>query len=226
MFLMEIPSGLVRFLHSHRSGLLAFALVIQMVISPAADYHPRIGAVLAVVAGLLLLAAASFMADRKAVKLVVLPVAALWFVARLAEAFGNPRHLDARVSPAAGLALSIVVLCVIFQRVDSVPQTSGATIAEAFIGYLVMGTAFAQLYWILNQVIPNAFNQVIPVYHISSLLYFSLITMTSVGYGGILPINPYIRMVAAFESVAGIFYNAVVVARLVSSYRRAEKAQE
>ena len=46
-----------------------------------------------------------------------------------------------------------------------------------------------------------------------------MITLSSVGYGGILPINPYVRMVAALESVAGIFYVAVVVARIVSSHR-------
>ena len=54
-------------------------------------------------------------------------------------------------------------------------------------------------------------------------LYFSLVTLTSVGYGGIIPTNPYVRMVAAFEGVAGVFYIAVVVARLVSSYRPAER---
>lgn len=46
-----------------------------------------------------------------------------------------------------------------------------------------------------------------------------MITLSSVGCGGILPINPYLRMVAALESVVGIFYVAVVVARIVSSYR-------
>jgi hypothetical protein len=223
---MESQSNLVRFLRSHRSALLIFALVAEMVISRIADYHPRSGALLAVFAGLLLLAAASYMANKKVVKLVVLPIAILWLVARLLEAFGNRQHADARLAPAPGLALSIAVLWAIFLRVRSVPQTTDTTIAEAFMGYLIMGTAFAQLYWILNQVMSKPFNQVIPSYEISTLLYFSMVTMTSVGYGGIVPINPYVRMVAAFESVAGIFYIAVVVARLVSSYRTAEPPQE
>jgi hypothetical protein len=45
-----------------------------------------------------------------------------------------------------------------------------------------------------------------------------MITLTSVGYGRIVPVNPYVRLVAAFESMIGIFFVAVVVARLVSSY--------
>ena len=46
-----------------------------------------------------------------------------------------------------------------------------------------------------------------------------MITLSSVGYGGIVPVNPYVRFVAALESMTGIFYVAVVVARFVSSYR-------
>ena len=52
-----------------------------------------------------------------------------------------------------------------------------------------------------------------------TLLYFSMITLSSVGYGGIVPVNPYLRITAALESMIGIFYVAVVVARLVSAYR-------
>jgi voltage-gated potassium channel len=49
-----------------------------------------------------------------------------------------------------------------------------------------------------------------------------MVTLTSVGYGGIAPLNPYVRIVAALESMSGIFFVAVVVARLVSSYRQDE----
>ena len=201
-------------------------LVAEMVVSPVADYHPHLGALLAALVGLALLAAASYMANQRIVKVVVLPIAGVWLIARLLEAFGNRQHADARLAPAAGLALSCAILWAIFMRVRSIQETTAATIAEAFIGYLIMGTAFAQLYWILNQVMAKAFNQLIPSYEISTFLYFSLVTLTSVGYGGIVPINPYVRMVAAFEGVAGIFYIAVVVARLVASYRRAERLHE
>jgi Na+/H+-dicarboxylate symporter len=50
--------------------------------------------------------------------------------------------------------------------------------------------------------------------------------MSRVAYGFIAPVNPCVRMVAAFESVTGIFCIAVVVARLVSTYRSSELYQE
>ena len=92
-------------------------------------------------------------------------------------------------------------------------------ISEAFICYLVIATAFSQLYWVLNRLIANPFNQVIPEEKIGTLMYFSMITLSGVGYGGIVPTNPYVRLVAALENMIGIFYIAVIVARLVSSYR-------
>jgi len=98
-------------------------------------------------------------------------------------------------------------------------RAPGTAIAEAFIAYLLIAITFAQLYWILNQTLEKPFNQVIPPYGISTLLYFSMVTISSLGYGGIAPVNPYVRMVAAFEGIVGIFYIAMVVARLVASYR-------
>jgi hypothetical protein len=92
-------------------------------------------------------------------------------------------------------------------------------ISEAFICYLVIAIAFSQLYWALSRLITNPFNQIIPESQSGTFLYFSMITLSGVGYGGIIPTNPYVRLIAALENMIGIFYVAVVVARLVSSYR-------
>jgi hypothetical protein len=49
-------------------------------------------------------------------------------------------------------------------------------------------------------------------------LYFSLITLTTVGYGYIAPVSGPARMLAMMEAVTGTMYMAVLVARLVSGY--------
>lgn len=190
-----------------------------MIISPAADYHPHFGAILAGLIWLVIIVSASYLASHRLVRWIILPLAGVWAVARLLEAFGNPHHLYARLAPLAGLALSCALLWGIVERGQRVLRAPRTAVAEAFIAYLLIAIAFAQLYWILNQTLDRPFNQVIPPYEIRTLLYFSMVTISSVGYGGIAPVNPYVRMVAAFEGVAGIFYIAVVVARLVASYR-------
>jgi len=220
---MKKESELIRFLKRHRSGLIVCALVGEMVVSPAADYHPHFGAILAAFIWLVIILAARYMAARRLVRWVVLPIAALWAIARLLEAFGGPDHFYGRLAPVMGFALSCALVWGIIERTRVVPRTPIEAIAESFIAYLIIAIAFAQLYWILNQELATPFNQVIPRYEISTLLYFSLVTIASVGYGGIAPVNPYVRMVAAFEGVAGIFYVAIVVARLVSAYGGADR---
>jgi voltage-gated potassium channel len=207
------------FLLRHRSELLMWVLVAEVIASPAADYHPLIGAGLAVMVVLSLLAGASYMASKKIIRVVVLPVTGVWLMARALQAFGDSRYWYAHLAPIAGLALSISILWAIFDRFNSVPRIPRNAIAEAFISYLVIAIAFSQLYWILSRVLANPFNQMIPESQSGTLLYFSMVTLSGVGYGGIAPVNPYVRMVAAMETMAGIFYIAVVVARLVSSYR-------
>ena len=203
-----------------------WTLIGEVVVSPVADQNPRAGAILAVLIFLAVLAAASFMANRRIVRLVVIPIAGVWLVARALEEFGDSRYAYAHLAPIAGLALSVSTLWAIFDRFNSVPLMPRSAIAEAFISYLIIATAFSQFYWILSRLVDNPFNQPIQAFQSGTLMYFSMVTLTTVGYGYIAPVNPYVRMVAAMESMCGIFYVAVVVARLVSSYRPAQAPAE
>jgi hypothetical protein len=50
----------------------------------------------------------------------------------------------------------------------------------------------------------------------SNLIYFSFVTLTTVGYGDILPIHPVARSLCNLESIIGQLYPATLLARLVS----------
>jgi len=52
------------------------------------------------------------------------------------------------------------------------------------------------------------------------MFYFSLATLTTTGYGDIVPLNPFARSLASLESVIGPFYLAIKVARLVALWVR------
>jgi len=219
-------SKVVRFLVNHRSESLVFVFVGLVLLSPLGETHPHIGGLIALAILVLMLVGASYMASRKAVRNVILPVAAFWLLARIAEALGDSRRTYTHLAPLAGLTLSIAVLWVIITRLETLPMVTSGAIAEAFVSYLILATAFSQVYWIMIHFVEHPFNQVILPSQTSTLLYFSMITLTSLGYGGILPINPYVRLVAALEGMIGIFYIAVIVARLVVSFRRAVEAKE
>ena len=189
------------FVKKYRSELLLCAFIAQILASPLADSNPQVGAALALLLLLLMLAGATYMASRKIVCQLVLPLAGIWQVTRILEAFGDSRHFYTQLAPFAGLALSLGILWAILRRFNATPQLSSNVIAEALISYLVIASAFCQIYWILNRMLANPFNQVVSPHHIHILLYFSMVTLSTVGYGGIAPINPYVRMVAAIESI-------------------------
>lgn len=222
----RLRSELLMFAYLYRSEVLTVAYLGTVLASPLGDANPFISEILALLTLAILLAGASYMVSRKIVYTVVFPLTAVWLVARTVEAFGYRHAAYAHLSPVIGLVLSIAVLAAILRRLSAPPLVTTGVIAEAFIGYLTLATAFGQVYWMLNHFLSAPFNHPIPLTHLSTLLYFSMITLTSVGYGGIAPINPYLRLVAALESMLGIFYVAVVVARLASSYRANRKSWE
>jgi hypothetical protein len=212
-------TAIVRFWYKHRIELIMWVLIAEMLASPLADYHRLVGAGLGLVVLCTLLIAVSVVGSTRVIRFAVLPATGIWIVARAFEAFGDSQRLYTQLSPVAGLALSCSVVLAIFEHFNSVPEVPRSAIAEAFIGYLVIATAYSQLYWILNRVLDHPFNQSIPQTQSGTFLYFSMMTLSGVGYGGILPMNPYLRLIAALETMTGIFFVAVVVARLVSSYR-------
>ncbi len=205
------------FFARNRIVIVMWALIAEMVASPLADSHPRTGALLGFAVLLMVLTGISSIANRTIVYRTVVPVAVIWTIARMIEAFVNP-YPYISLAAVVGLMFSCSILWAIFDHFHSQLCNPRYAIAEAFISYLVIATAFSQLYSILNRLVDHAFNQTIPSTQGGTFLYFSMVTLTSVGYGGIVPLNPYVRMVAAMESMSGIFFVAVVVARLVSSY--------
>jgi hypothetical protein len=206
-------------LAKYRSELLLASLIAVMIASPAIDQHRHLAGVIAFLQLLLLVAGAHYLADRQVVRKVVVPLGIVWVITRFLDAFGDPSRSYNHLSPLAGLALSLSVVWGLLRRFGSVEKVTRSVISEAIINYLFIAIAFSQLYWVLDHFVPNAFNQKIPYGDSTTFLYFSMITLSGVAYGGILPINSYIRLVAAFENVTGMFYLAVVISRLVASYR-------
>jgi hypothetical protein len=90
--------------------------------------------------------------------------------------------------------------------------------------YMIVAILFSRLYLLLLGLDPQALDlPVAPASRTSQLLqvdllYYSLITQCSVGYGEILPVSEVARMLAVIQAVVGQFYMAVVVALFVGMY--------
>jgi ion channel len=86
--------------------------------------------------------------------------------------------------------------------------------------YLLLGLLWTCLYLSIEAFFPGSIqigNH--PEERDTNLLYFSLITLSTVGYGDIVPLSGEARILSALEGVTGVLYMAVTVALLVSRFR-------
>lgn len=87
--------------------------------------------------------------------------------------------------------------------------------------FLLLGLIWALAYSFLELAVPSSFAGVTAVHGRgwdSGWLYFSFVTLTTLGYGDITPVSATARSLAYLQAVVGQFYVAVLVAGLVSAY--------
>ena len=97
---------------------------------------------------------------------------------------------------------------------------SGDELCGSIVAYILIGIAWALLYSYIELLYPNSFSFVSATeddLHAkgSALFYYSFVTLTTLGYGDILPVSQFARMVAYLEAVTGVMYTAILVAGLV-----------
>jgi hypothetical protein len=88
--------------------------------------------------------------------------------------------------------------------------------------YLNIALMFTAIFRLIQELNPDAFSRMPPhpteAAAASNMLYFSFTTLTSTGFGEILPIDPFARSMANLESVVGQLYLAILLARLVTMH--------
>jgi hypothetical protein len=118
---------------------------------------------------------------------------------------------------AAFFALTAVGL---FSYLRSSRIVTQAHLYTAVNVYLLLGLLWATLYLALDAFDPGSIQVGShPAERETNLLYFSLVTLSTIGYGDIVPLSGESRILAALEGVTGVLYIAITVALLVSRFR-------
>ena len=91
-------------------------------------------------------------------------------------------------------------------------------IVGAICIYVLLGLIWAILYLLLAQTTPGVFNglpQAPWLDNFAAAVYFSFVTITTLGYGDISPALPVARFMVIMEAIVGVFYMAILVASLI-----------
>jgi hypothetical protein len=110
----------------------------------------------------------------------------------------------------------------LFPYLRSVRVVTNSHLYTAISIYLLLGLLWFALYSVIDAIDPRAIvaSNASPDNRQSELLYFSLITLTTIGYGDVLPVHGEARMLAALEGITGVLYVAITVAALVGAYKQ------
>jgi voltage-gated potassium channel len=104
------------------------------------------------------------------------------------------------------------------RRVLFTGTIDGNKIVGAICIYLLLGLIWAILYVFIAEIIPGAFNGIAQapwIENFATAIYFSFVTITTLGYGDISPAMPLARFLVFMEAIIGVFYMAILVASLI-----------
>jgi voltage-gated potassium channel len=212
-------------IHSRRSVLLLVLLLVFLILNPLLEKDQLGEAVLLLSMYATLISAIRALSERTRLRW---PAAALAVFSILAMTVAHfyPLRTLVIVNWAILAGFFAVVSVGLFAYLGRPGAVTDDRIFVSVSLYLLLGMLWFSLYNMLEAIHPGSFVQAsTPASALprGTMIYLSLATLTTLGYGDIVPMTPIARMVAALEAVAGVLYIAITVARLVSGYRGANE---
>lgn len=126
--------------------------------------------------------------------------------------------LDKLALISASLFLTVAIVAIFVQVIRSSRVTTDIIFGAVAV-YLLFGAVVAILFDVIHLVDPGASiaggSATADGFQFNDFLYFSFVSLTSVGYGDYAPVGPTARSLAMFEGVVGQLYIAILIARLV-----------
>jgi hypothetical protein len=199
-------------------GLVLLAIVVAMIVIAAIGDTPvgRFLAVAVIAAALLLALRAAAIAPRHNLRATILAAVAVGgSLVALATGASTPGFTG-------GVMLLLVALTpiVLATRLVRNPEVTAQSLIGALCVYLLIGIAFELMYALTAELSGIPFFVQTDRPTAADYQYFSFITLTTVGYGDFSAGTTFGRMMAITEALAGQVYLVIVVALLVSNYRR------
>ena len=214
-------------LSSYRSlFLFLLALILGLPFLKSFVYGPLVAEVIFV--GILVSAVSTLFGKGRSFY-VAATLAVVASVSVLSSYFTSHR-LPMLIALLASISLCVLVIYFLFRNLFEARSVTRDTIIGSICIYLLIGISFSQLFWLIEWLVPGSFVLIegmtggegalggvaVDHFRVGGFLYFSFVTLTTLGYGDVTPLSPFSQTACMLEAVIGQFYMAVMVARLVS----------
>jgi len=139
----------------------------------------------------------------------------------------RPDLMPPEVHATAGIVFMLFAVTHLLRFILRAPRVNTEVLCAGISGYLLLGSLWAFAYTLVDQLIPSSFVFGSgPERTMAGIeaMYFSFVTLCTIGYGDITPASDASRMLAIVEAVVGVFYVTVLIARLVAMYSREQQA--
>jgi hypothetical protein len=133
-----------------------------------------------------------------------------------------------------GLGLLTLTTLLMVNTLMHTHSVSQDTLVGGFCLYLLLGLCFAMGFILMTDLAPGSLEEdgvpmvrsaADPGSHAAKILYYSFVTITTLGYGDITPHGEFAQMVAVAEAIIGQLYIAIFIARLIALYVAASQAR-
>jgi hypothetical protein len=222
---------LTRFWSEERAlSVFLLLLVIHMfVIGPVVHTLPAFGFAKDVLFSILLVAGVAMVVRHRALQwtagmFVFLAIAVRW----AGIVFSTPGFFfwNAVLSLLSAMAFLLIVLWWVYRE----GPVTGHRVRGAVAAYLLFAMCFAFAYDLAEWVSPGAFSH--PASGLGSgqtrfwsFLYFSVVTLTTLGFGDMTPVHPVARSLVMVEALVGLLYPAILLARIVTLQMETRRSQ-
>ncbi|MEJ0095350.1 MAG: potassium channel family protein [Methylocella sp.] len=167
----------------------------------------------------ILLAACILVQSRQLTLVIVISIGVSLVVASIVGRVRVESNFDLYLEASGWLLIELALIWVVAGAVFAPGRVTYHRINGAVLLYLTIGLAFAGFFTFVGLLAPQGFSGLTiakdPALS-SNLIYFSFVTLTSIGYGDIVPVHPMARALCNVEGIIGQLYPATLLARLVT----------
>ena len=201
--------------HRHRYQILFFTLLFTLLAMPVTTFFQWGSTVIELLFGASLLAAVAPLTTARSRRILLVAMVLLL----LARPAATEAHLGSVSETALGLwaIIGLVAAAGALRFVLRAEIIEGEHVFAALSAYLLAGIFFGVIYWAIEIALPGSFAGP-SEFTRESAVYFSFVTLATLGYGDFLPKTDMTRGFVVFEVIGGQLFLAVMVARLIGLY--------